>query len=213
MKKLVIVLVMLGVALPALSWAQTNVDDQPICTVLTKTLRYGMRNLPATAGDNIGEVLRLQTGLKSLGYLAGTELRSSRPYFGVRTRRAVKDFQADEDLSVTGVVASLTRKALKEATCNNDECPESPPCPSVAVLCVVGYHAVTTQADKCSCPVQDCVPDNGWQPRVTRPNNGEMWTARTTQEVKWDVVGAISPYNKVDIYLLATPCSLSLIHI
>lgn len=61
-------------------------------------------------GSKGGEVMTLQEKLKSLGVYSG----QITGYFGPLTTKAARDFQKSKGLPATGIVGSLTRKALRE---------------------------------------------------------------------------------------------------
>ena len=77
-------------------------DKDNIFYSFTKYLYYGIE------GD---EVKNLQNLLKDLGYFIHDKLTG---YYGFVTRKAVMEFQKDNDLPSVGVVGPLTRKLLEE---------------------------------------------------------------------------------------------------
>jgi peptidoglycan hydrolase-like protein with peptidoglycan-binding domain len=74
---------------------------------ITRTLQIGSEN---------NDVLVLQKMLARGGFLQATP----NGYFGVGTRSAVRQFQNENGLSVTGVVGESTRSAVNERLCDND---------------------------------------------------------------------------------------------
>lgn len=79
------------------------------CTTLTQTLSTGSRG---------SEVLTLQTFLSNQDYKGGGAWMIT-GYFGAATRQAVRNFQATQNLPVTGVVDAATRAAISSVTCGN----------------------------------------------------------------------------------------------
>lgn len=79
----------------------------------TLTMMSGTVNAsPTLSRDARGrEVMILQQQLQRIGY----EIRDLDGDFGEETERAVKAFQRDQELSVTGVVNNATWRALKKA--------------------------------------------------------------------------------------------------
>ena len=79
----------------------------------TLTMMSGTVNAsPTLSRDARGrEVMILQQQLQRIGY----EIRDLDGDFGEETERAVKEFQRDQELSVTGVVNNATWRALKKA--------------------------------------------------------------------------------------------------
>ncbi len=79
----------------------------------TLTMMSGTVNAsPTLSRDARGrEVMILQQQLQRIGY----EIRDLDGDFGEETERAVKEFQRDQELTVTGVVNNATWRALKKA--------------------------------------------------------------------------------------------------
>lgn len=88
--------------------AYFNTDPIARCeTQITRTLRIGSEN---------NDVFVLQQMLNRAGYLNAYP----NGYFGYQTARAVKAFQADNDIMVTGSVGAATRDAVNERLCDQD---------------------------------------------------------------------------------------------
>ena len=78
------------------------------CVDLTKNL---------TKGSRVAQVLILQNFLASKGYLKA----KPNGYFGAGTVAAVKAYQRSVGLSASGQVFPLTRAAIKQETCSDNE--------------------------------------------------------------------------------------------
>lgn len=71
---------------------------------------------PIKAGDRSLQVARLQACLDAIYKFKGkNKLESSEPsYMGDNTIRALKSFQASQEMHITGVYDRLTRQKLRE---------------------------------------------------------------------------------------------------
>jgi peptidoglycan hydrolase-like protein with peptidoglycan-binding domain len=104
------------------SWIQSTPVAQeasmPVaCTSLTENLFFGLSD--ATSN---GEVSKLQTFLQSQGDLT-YNLQLGR--FGVRTLRAVQQFQASQNIMTSGFVGPKTRAAIQSVSCGTTPPPVS----------------------------------------------------------------------------------------
>ena len=79
-----------------------GIEEDKVIYKFNKYLYRGIK------GD---EVRNLQSLLKDLGYFVYNKLTG---YYGLVTRKAVTEFQKDNDLPGVGVVGPLTRKLLEE---------------------------------------------------------------------------------------------------
>ena len=87
-----------------------NPDPAPVCTELEYNLYWGLKDR-----NTGGEVSELQRFLKNEGYLkAGISGN-----FNLPTYRAVRSFQAEQDLRATGVVNAETRAAIEAESCGD----------------------------------------------------------------------------------------------
>lgn len=77
------------------------------CTTISRDLSYGSRG---------SDVTTLQSFLVNRDYPGGGSWMIS-GYFGRATRQAVRNFQAEESLPVTGVVNAATRAAISRVSC------------------------------------------------------------------------------------------------
>lgn len=85
--------------------APTN-SAQPAANIGGGTLRRGMR------GENVKE---LQKELVRLGFMTQAEMNTGPGVFGPRTQRALRAFQAANNIAVDGVFGSQSRRALQNA--------------------------------------------------------------------------------------------------
>jgi len=91
----------------ALATSTPNNLSETISPVLiTKVLRYKMYSV---------EVKKLQQLLKDLGYLS---IKKTTTYFGLTTKTALKKYQKDHKLKISGITDVATRKALNQENGN-----------------------------------------------------------------------------------------------
>ncbi len=91
------------------------------CFMFTQNLKLGdgiknvdLRLVKFGADSQIAKVLELQNSLISSGYLSG----NATGYFGVKTLKAVKNFQRDNNIKPTGYVGIKTQGILRSKFCN-----------------------------------------------------------------------------------------------
>ena len=89
----------------ASNWARAELT----CTDLERTLYYGQRDW-----NTNGEVSELQTFLRAEGHLKS----QASGFFGFSTLRAVRDFQSDHDIRVSGIVDAATRAKIEAVSCD-----------------------------------------------------------------------------------------------
>lgn len=111
MKKIIITLSFLGIMAGAATSAFAgyfNTTPVNSCDVqITRTLQIGSEN---------SDVSVLQSMLLQAGYL----FVQPNGYFGPSTKAAVKRFQNDNSVPVTGIVGEATRNAINERLCDAD---------------------------------------------------------------------------------------------
>ncbi len=114
MKKYILSLFIFSLVLaPSFSFAVGDTDPNPQasdCVSIVNNLRYRDRDI-----DKNGEVSTLQDFLQSKGYLNNEPTG----YFGLLTFKAVKDFQASNNISPTGYVGQITKAKIVALTCNS----------------------------------------------------------------------------------------------
>lgn len=85
-----------------------NVSASVVCIRLNNILSYGM---------NGSEVYSLQKYLGEMGYLKPV----ANGHFGVGTRDALKKFQKDNGITMTGQTGPITRSLIQKLSCSQDQ--------------------------------------------------------------------------------------------
>lgn len=88
-------------------------------SAIISTIRYKSKGI-LSIGCKGTDVQEIQTALKELGYLSG----KADGVFGTKTRKAVKEFQEAQGLSVNGRVNNATKKAILNAAKKLKELPQ-----------------------------------------------------------------------------------------
>ncbi|MBP6949242.1 MAG: peptidoglycan-binding protein [Candidatus Pacebacteria bacterium] len=83
-------------------------DVRPMCTNMKNRMLYGSRD-----NTTEGDVSELQTFLQKNGYFTS----SITGYFGMHTENAVKAFQKDNNLIITGIAGKVTRGMIRDLGC------------------------------------------------------------------------------------------------
>ena len=91
----------------AANWARAELT----CTDLERTLYYGQRDR-----NTDGEVSELQAFLRAEGHLKS----QASGFFGFSTLRAVRAFQAEQDIRASGIVDAATRAEIEAVSCEAD---------------------------------------------------------------------------------------------
>jgi peptidoglycan hydrolase-like protein with peptidoglycan-binding domain len=110
MKSLVSILAVSGILLTASAAMADTYSTYPLvgaCTTVSRDL---------STGDRGSDVTTLQTFLVNQNYPGGGTWMIT-GYFGAATRQAVRNFQAQQDLPVTGTVGPQTRAAISRVSC------------------------------------------------------------------------------------------------
>jgi hypothetical protein len=117
--RIVGITVLLGSIGPGVAFAQTITNPfipSSVCYSIDSNLSIGTRDRMTN-----GSVINLQAFLHGRGYLKAEPTG----YFGVLTMQAVKDFQRQTGLPVTGFFGPLSRERMKLITCDlNDPAPQ-----------------------------------------------------------------------------------------
>jgi len=165
--RLSIVVAIIGVLLSsdsALAQAQVYAGLQNQCLNLSDDLFFGLSD---SAVDY--SILNLQRYLVSMGYLTATP----NGYFGAGTLSAVKKFQTAHNISGTGRVGPITRKALQSLTCNTNS--------AANVASVINSTSVASS-------VAVLPPINSSNIAVTLPSAGSELTIGKSYSIAWNTV-------------------------
>lgn len=110
MRKLVIlryVLILFALSVPFVAGFSTNVSAASVPDFYRETIKRGARDT-GTSAEQMSHVRELQYRLKWAGYFH----QSPTGYFGEITQTAVRDFQKNNGLTVSGVATQATWKKL-----------------------------------------------------------------------------------------------------
>lgn len=169
-----LVLPNIGQAHQTNTWSLTNAAS---CIDLKHNLRFGSRDRTTQ-----GEVSKLQRYLIAKGYLISANGKAS-GYYGVKTVDAVKMLQKKLDIDrPSGYMGSITRKALKNATCSTSTLlpPTVPGCPPGAL-----YNYLT--GAPCSAPIQTI--------KIISPDGGERFLFDSANSIENNATQeSASPY-------------------
>ncbi len=167
MKKLVISILALLIAIPAVSFAaQVAVpptDDTPdgdtgsgyFCPNISQTLRRGMRDNTTVPA---GQVTELQNFLADYFELDDEVAISG--FFGRTTQKYLVEFQSKHGLPAFGIAGTLTRAKIAEICKNGTQPTEPRDCPIYnRPICGSG-EVLKTETDSLGCKVPKCVRDN-----------------------------------------------------
>ncbi len=151
-KKLSSLLLLLLLTLTTLNLSYAQVSDTDDAEEMECiTLSYSMR-LSSRDSNTNNEVSKLQVFLSQANYLDSDPTG----YYGNATRKAVRAFQQDNRLVVTGTIGVVTRAKIKSVSCASNNNPVTPVLNDPVVISPINgmlnvtYYKLNQTGDKCT---------------------------------------------------------------